>query len=69
VHNAVRRHIEHGMDPDYFWPREDEERFHRLMQEGSFQEANQLLENALQILGDSFSEHSPPMRRPTDTNE
>lgn len=69
VHDAVRRHIEHGIEPDYFWPREDEERFHRLMQEGSFQEANQLLENALQILGDSFSEHSPPMGRPTETNE
>jgi len=59
VSDAVRRRFEHGIEPDYYCLRQNEERFHRLTQGGRTQEANQLLDNALRILGDGFSEDMP----------
>ena len=59
VQNAVRSHLEQGMSPDYFWPPQDEEHFHRLMQEGRFEEARQLLEERLRILDEVLRRDMP----------
>lgn len=63
LHDAVKFHFEHGVGPDYFWPPENEEHFHRLMQEGRFEEANRLLEEGLQILGEVLNEGTPSNSR------
>jgi hypothetical protein len=65
----VRRTIEQGYNPDHIWPRENEQRFHRLMMDGDVEEAMQLLEDALEKTAEHGTIPSGSMQRTQSTSE
>ena len=50
VLEAVRDHVERGLDPDFFWPRDNEERLRSLMEGGNIDGAREFLREALRVL-------------------